>query len=723
MGRVVHALALFCCVAMGCVVQAQERRLEVTCTLNTSRLTPYDVLELSFQHENNYANPFFDVTLEVTFISPRGREVRIGGFHYGSTSGPRIVGHVVPGPHGERRQYEYVYDRHNLWKARFAPTELGRWRFRYTFTNRNGESATGTGVFECVKGRVPNHGFLRPHRTNPFRWVFDDGTPYFPIGLQECVGDGFGAGTWLAAMSLEGPFRTDRQGRPALPPGGLFMPGPSTNPHNGDVYFRTYGRAGFNLFRFSQANCSPNLYHDLDHYLVHEAVMTDDLLACVRKYGFRIMYGIFGYQPVLNDQPDNAEGMAKLKRFVKYSVDRWGAYVDIWEFLNEQNAADAWYAQMTPYLRSIDPYAHPITTSWERPHLPGIDVNAPHWYQCEDEHESDAVTAARAQEWKRAGKPVIVGEQGNYVDPQAPRPPGVGGVWDERSALRMRLRNWTALFNEIAFIFWNTSYARDGHFMNIWLGPQERQYVKAMQDFAACLDADVRVVPVTVSDPQTVRAYGLASGGRAAVYLHHYSDHQSLARGIRVTLDVPRRLTAYWYSPENGAILGSTSVAAGHQTLTAPDFQVDLALLLTSGQPPDSDRDGRPNHIDPDDDGDGVLDVRDAFPLDPSEWADRDGDLIGDNIDADDDADGVGDDQNRNGIPDFEEMDLDGDGVPQAKTVPWDAFPLDPKEWRDTDGDGIGDNADPDDDGDGWSDAAERRARTNPLDRLSFPRR
>ena len=41
-------------------------------------------------------------------------------------------------------------------------------------------------------------------------------------------------------------------------------------------------------------------------------------------------------------------------------------------------------------------------------------------------------------------------------------------------------------------------------------------------------------------------------------------------------------------------------------------------------------------------------------------------------------------------------------------------------ELPDSDGDGIGDNADPDDDGDGYSDAEETDAGTNPLDRLQF---
>jgi hypothetical protein len=257
--------------------------------------------------------------------------------------------------------------------------------------------------------------------------------------------------------------------------------------------------------------------------------------------------------------------------------------------------------------------------------------------------------------------------------------------------------------------------------MNIWLGPKEREYVRAMQDFAYRLDKDVTMVPVEVSHPRAVRAYALASRDRAGVYLHHCNDHSKPIEGVSVTLDVPAPAKAYWYMPENAQVLRIVDVESGKQTLEAPAFSVDLALLITPGGPPDIDGDGKPNHIDLDDDGDGVPDHSDAFPLDPEEYKDADGDLIGDNMDADDDGDGVGDDENNNGVADCDELDLDGDGVPRAKSVPYDVFPLDPTEWRDTDGDGIGDNADTDDDNDGFSDTAERRARTNPSDKLSFP--
>ena len=61
-------------------------------------------------------------------------------------------------------------------------------------------------------------------------------------------------------------------------------------------------------------------------------------------------------------------------------------------------------------------------------------------------------------------------------------------------------------------------------------------------------------------------------------------------------------------------------------------------------------------------------DYSDAFPANPGESLDTDGDGVGNNADLDDDGDG------------YDDTD--------------DLFPLDASEWSDTDGDGIGDNAD-----------------------------
>jgi hypothetical protein len=704
------------------VYTARSSNFEVEYSQNTKTVPMFEVFEITFKHDVAYEDPFFDVTIDVVFTSPSKKTMRVGGFHYGSSLPPRIITETSQTTQGERRKTSYRLDEQNLWKARFAPSQLGEWKYSFVFSDPQGRKAFGQGSFTCIAGKRPNPGFVRQHPSNPFRFVFDDGSPYFPIGLQDCWGDGSATGSVLDTCSMEGPFRTDRADASELPEGPMFMRGASNNPQNADVYFRHFSQCGFNLYRFSPENCSFAVNRDLDEYLVQESIMTDELLQRARTYGFSIFYGIFGFQRAFNNEPYDAEKMAKAKRFIKYSVDRWGAYVDFWELLNEQKADDQWYEIMIPYLKSLDPYEHPVTTSWERPELAGIEINAPHWYQNENELESDKVTVSRADKWKRYNMPVVVGEQGNWIDRKKPVPPGVGGVWDSGSARRMRIRNWTALFNEISFVFWNTSYARDGHFMNIWLGPKEREYVRAMQDFAYRLDKDVRVAAVTVSQPEAVRGYALASEKRAGVYLHHFSDHANPIEGVEITLDVPEAAKAYWYSPEKAEILKIVDVSAGANTLEAPRFIVDIALLITPDGPPDIDRDGTPNHYDPDNDGDGVPNASDAFPLDPEEWQDRDNDWIGDNLDADDDADGVADDDNNNGIADHEELDFDGDGVDRAKSVPWDAFPLDPKEWQDTDGDGIGDNADIDDDGDGYTDQEERKRRTSPRNKLKFPK-
>lgn len=130
----------------------------------------------------------------------------------------------------------------------------------------------------------------------------------------------------------------------------------------------------------------------------------------------------------------------------------------------------------------------------------------------------------------------------------------------------------------------------------------------------------------------------------------------------------------------------------------------------------DTDGDGIGNNADPDDDNDGVPDEEDAFPLDETESVDTDGDGIGNNADPDDDNDGVPDAEDAFPLDDTESVDTDGDGignnadpdddndgVPDSE----DAFPLDETESVDTDGDGIGNNADDDDDNDGVPDAQD----------------
>jgi hypothetical protein len=101
-----------------------------------------------------------------------------------------------------------------------------------------------------------------------------------------------------------------------------------------------------------------------------------------------------------------------------------------------------------------------------------------------------------------------------------------------------------------------------------------------------------------------------------------------------------------------------------------------------------------------DSDGDGIVDGADAFPNDATEWSDLDNDNIGDNADTDRDGDGFSNTEER----------IEGTNPLDGTSIP-----------TDTDNDGIGNVADTDDDNDGWTDAQEVEEGSNPLDRDSVP--
>ena len=117
----------------------------------------------------------------------------------------------------------------------------------------------------------------------------------------------------------------------------------------------------------------------------------------------------------------------------------------------------------------------------------------------------------------------------------------------------------------------------------------------------------------------------------------------------------------------------------------------------------------------PDDDGDGWDNVIDELPNTPTQWLDQDGDGYGDNATGLE-ADSCPGESGTSTIDRFGCLDDDNDGISNLN----DAFPNDPTRSQDTDGDGFDDLEDncisvagnstqdrtgcPDSDGDGYSD-------------------
>ncbi|MEP6795643.1 MAG: DUF5060 domain-containing protein, partial [Saprospiraceae bacterium] len=479
---------------------------QITVIQNTSSPGRYDLYELFITHnEVSYTNVWEQVSVQVNFISPTNETYPIDGFYYNT----------------------------NTWKVRFAPPETGVWSWTMTFKTP-GDSFSKNGNFNCVSSATK--GFLKKHPRNPYRLVYADDSLFNAIGIGDCITDGNNDGNISDQWGFDGDFR----------PAGQEAGWDTTL----NVYMQAYGKngAGFNLFRWSVNNCAFNLFKRIEtsgnQYGVTEGLWGDTIVQALRQNGIRLWLTLFSWNTPFHSTSDiQPAEEAAVERYINYVVARYGAYVDIWEINNETAVTDRWISFTTTYLRSIDPYHRLISISWERPISPDIDINSPHWYEKESEFDSDVRTSQKITADKQGGKLLVYGEQGNSVQ-----------NWDALSALRMRLRSWTAFFEEGIFIFWNSSWAKDyfgGGASNIYLGPQERNYIRILQNFTALADTSVRDLVITPSNPSQVRAYGLRSTNKLFGYFHHFSSHTTATTSIMfVNISVKSDVT--WIDPETG---------------------------------------------------------------------------------------------------------------------------------------------------------------------------
>ena len=183
--------------------------------------------------------------------------------------------------------------------------------------------------------------------------------------------------------------------------------------------------------------------------------------------------------------------------------------------------------------------------------------------------------------------------------------------------------------------------------------------------------------------------YGASASATVRILVNDLDEPPDRPGTPTLQSDSPTSLRLSWAAPENrgpaissydveyresGAALWTRQTRTGTGTTLSglsPDTAYQVRVRATSDEGDgawSNIANGRTDKL-PDEDGDGVLDEDDAFPSDPNESADADGDGLGNNADTDDDNDGIADELDR--------------------------FPLDPTRSRDSDSDGLVDERDP----------------------------
>ena len=503
---------------------------------NSATVGRYDIYELTLKHTGAYQNPWYDVEISAQVKSPAGKTYKVGGFYY---------------------------DR-NTWKVRFAPAETGSYSWSLVFRAPSGEIEK-SGDFKAVASK--NTGFLRVHSSNSYRLITEaDRAVFYPLGLQQ----GFGKNKLPIQFYLPGPNIT------------VFPAGAAE-------YFDTYTAAGFNLFRSNAESAVDVASFNVDNsgkntYRTDCGQVRDELVRYVHKYGWKLLWAPMAAPNdyVKDFDLSNPKAKEAILKVYQYNIDRFGAFVDIWELMNENGnfkvIPPAFYDAAAEYIRSHDPYQHPITTSYEppRPH-PLLTVSAPHaYFNCSDQDlDREFVNGSNELKQKLPGQPILWGEIGNRC------PLNGSDVANER----FRILLWTSFFNESFIVPWN---GHDGEPKacakgpsNLFIGTAQRQHAGVFVKYIADFDPEARPVPVDAAPAGQVRAYALGTAKEIGGYLTHATGHNVLTSGITMTLTVPHQsMHGQWINPATGVVIRDFDVSGGPQNIPVPDFPADIAFRI-----------------------------------------------------------------------------------------------------------------------------------------------
>jgi hypothetical protein len=446
--------------------------------------------QCNVQLSKAFANPFDPEQCDLSVIikTPSGKEVRIPAFfneqcerREKAPGGDEIVEPVG----GEFFTVRYRPLEAGAYKVRFELREGGTYQSdpnyslyekihfvpgAVTATLRLPEPAFIATSADSAQSAKPFHGFVRA-AANKRNLQFDDGTFYYPIGA--CLRS---PSDWLIPYNDDKWTReeSDRVARRGT--------------YQYDDYFKSFESAGMTWTRVWMCPYWCVLewrrdwpgYQGLGRYSLTNAWRMDHLLDEAEKRGVYVSlclnnHGQYSAQtdsewthnplstrfggPVPRAEDFYSNRDAKIAHFnqLRYVVARWGhsPAVMTWSLLSEVEwtagykvaikwndqpddpvpVIDAWHADMSNYLKSIDPNKHMVATHFSHPWrgigtlaIPELDIASSNAYSSMEElhmrvYDASSTLAAYWEgngSWfhgfKQYNKPALVEEQGRHWD-------------------------------------------------------------------------------------------------------------------------------------------------------------------------------------------------------------------------------------------------------------------------------------------------------------------
>ncbi len=371
----------------------------------------YDKFECRLTIRAQFENPFDpeDIDILVTFTSPTGKKWNIPGF------------------------YNYTFG--TMWKVRFAPDELGVWKYQIRVKDRHGEGLSSEQTFKAIPSK-----FKGPVRIagNKRFLEYKDGTPFYGIGLwyngrvtKENLDELKGKGVNFISNFIT-PLETMGSG---------------VGRYDQDICTRIDDL--FQLCEEREILISLNLWF---HSFLSETVWG----------GFNIRWHTNPYQRITSSKEffRSTAAWKFQEKLYRYFIARWGysRSLALWFIVDEINGTDGWVSgdstmaglwtkNVHTYFKTHDPYDH-LTTATRSGGIKEFfhdgyqitDIAAREIYEAQGFPMNRAGTLDSADThpltysyknyadqirkiWDGYGKPVIIGETGwdhTYYEPGMP---------------------------------------------------------------------------------------------------------------------------------------------------------------------------------------------------------------------------------------------------------------------------------------------------------------
>ncbi len=541
---------------------------DVTLITDLNTLTTYKPLELTLQISNTPKNPFLtDVAPTVTFIAPSGHKTSVQAF-WSQDFDPQLNAVGKPG-----------------YRVRFTPTEAGIW-------------TTDRGLrFEVKKGGT--HGFLRV-ADNPRYLAFDDGTPFFGVGLNLAWATSVETTLadyerWFDALAASG----GNVARFWFAPWGFALEWQDTG--LGD-YSHRLGRAWL-LDQVVQ------MAEDRGIYLILVLTNHGQFSETTNPEWAENPYNAANGGPC--DVPEcfatNQEAKTYFKQRLAYIAARYSSpNILAWEWWNEVNftpigrdALKAWLTEMGAYLETVDPYHHLTTSSYGSGSSgdlwtsPAVDLLQVHLYDTLDPCLTMLSSFGRFAD--QADKPVVYGEYGF----------GTGGEdadGPDREGIHLHNALWASALSGYAttamYWWWDTLVEPLdlwGHYQGVstFLAGEDLATLTAVKPekssgvCAGAMTSPTRALLWVRGGEYTAQAASDAytevlRGGTLPGAAWRYEPKAVSGQSVTLSGLTDGRYTLQSYDPQTATWTGkeTVQVAAGRLTLTLPPLARDLAFKL-----------------------------------------------------------------------------------------------------------------------------------------------